>query len=257
MSGLLRVLKCNPNVHFDAVPADIVINSLLAVTAVSTSEEFRKGHQPIFNCIISNVRSIDYGKSCDVITLIVFISVFIPEWGLRTTMNHIKNYPTKKMVWLPSLTIVTSPVTFKLLFLLYHLVPAIFVDIGMQLKGSKIRFLPIYSKIYYFTQLLSHFLEHQWKFSNDNMLKVTSLMSDQDHRDFPCTGTGEKYDEYIESMVDGIRKYFFKENDADLLVARRKYRKLTNIRYIFFSLMFIFLVCSLYFILFQIKILLL
>lgn len=127
------------------------------------------------------------------------------------------------MVWYPNLTIVYSKFMFKLLFFLYHYVPAFFADIVLRFKGSKLSVVKIYSKIYYYIGLYNYFTDHSWVFSNDNMKQIFSRMSEEDHEEFPCTATADDFAPYVSNNMNGLRKYFFKETDEDLTAARRKY----------------------------------
>lgn len=153
---------------------------------------------------------------------------------------------------MPSVTIVSSQIAFKLLFFLYHYAPAFFIDIALKLKGSKIRLVPIYSKIYNSNQLLSFFVGNQWKFSDDNMQRVCSLMSERDHQDFFCRfeTSLKAYEEHVAKMIDGQRKYFFKESDEDLNEALTKLKKLKVLRYILVGILCgMVACCSLFFVL--------
>jgi Male sterility protein len=83
----------------------------------------------------------------------------------------------------------------------------------------------IYSKIFYHLGLYEYFMEHTWNFSNNNMQKVHSMMSQKDLKDFPLFSpeTGF-YEKYSLDSYHGIRKYLLKESDEDLIDARKKYR---------------------------------
>ena len=49
--GLMRVLRIHHNAHMDVVPADIVINSILAVSAAVSKKDYLP---KIFNCVSTN-----------------------------------------------------------------------------------------------------------------------------------------------------------------------------------------------------------
>lgn len=57
--GLLRVFRIHHKAHMDVVPADIVINSVIAVSAAIT----KNAHLPkIYNCISSNALCINFSN---------------------------------------------------------------------------------------------------------------------------------------------------------------------------------------------------
>lgn len=136
------------------------------------------------------------------------------------------------MIWKPTLSMVASRLEYNLLFLLYHYVPAFFIDIGLLLSGSKLRLMKIYSKIYYHLQFIIFFMGSTWKFNDTNIQKLYSSMSDDDHKDFPCRLT-TKYEQHSLNAAEGLRKYFFKESDEDLPKAQRKYKILRVVHVVF------------------------
>lgn len=57
--GLIRVLRIHHKAHLDIVPADVVINSVIAVSAAIS----KKAHLPkIYNCISSNTLSVKFSN---------------------------------------------------------------------------------------------------------------------------------------------------------------------------------------------------
>lgn len=128
------------------------------------------------------------------------------------------------MMWFPTITTTSSEIYFRFLFFLYHYVPAYFIDLGLRIKGSKTRLVPIYSKIFYLTKLLTYFAERTWIFQDGNRKKIFQLMSEADHRDFPLRTERHEFASIHEDAVLGFSKYFFKESDADRERARMKYK---------------------------------
>lgn len=150
------------------------------------------------------------------------------------------------MIWKPNISMATSHLQYKLLYFLYHYVPAFFIDIGLRLSGSKLRLMKVYSKIYYHLQFFSYFGCSTWKFSDTNMQQLYSFMSPDDHHHFPCTLTVDDYASHIQTTADGIRKFFFKDTDADSLAAQRKYQFLRKLHYILLLIIYSTLAYILY-----------
>lgn len=130
------------------------------------------------------------------------------------------------MFWVPSFTITSSHFFYKILFVIYHYIPAFFIDLVLKVTGSKRRFFKVYSKIFYHAQLYSYFDHRSWIFSDTNINRISSLLSEEDHRTFYCIPSSDEYELHAPKVVDGLRKYLFLENDDDLLEARRKFKKL-------------------------------
>lgn len=139
-------------------------------------------------------------------------------------MNNAEQFPTTKMIWYPTINATSSDFMFRVLFFLYHYVPALFYDIVLKVQGSKIRLIDIYSKVWFQFQLLNYFINFSWTFKDARMQKLYAAMDKKDHEDFPVIITPDDCEAHCHSGVNGLRKYFFKETDADLHVARRKYK---------------------------------
>jgi Male sterility protein len=93
----------------------------------------------------------------------------------------------------------------------------------LRFQGSKIRLFNIYSKVFYQCKLLEYFMSQTWDFEDINMQEIYHSMSKKDHEDFPVVIKSEDYEIHGVRGTEGLRKYFFKENDEDLKVAKRRY----------------------------------
>jgi alcohol-forming fatty acyl-CoA reductase len=132
------------------------------------------------------------------------------------------------MIWVPRFNGTSCTFMYRFYFVLYHYIPALFFDIALMIKGSNMRLFKVYAKVFYHTQLLDYFMQKSWKFDDINMRDLYRTMSKQDHADFPVIMKAEDYEPHAYRGTDGLRKYFFKENDDDLLIARKRY-KLFNV----------------------------
>ena len=128
------------------------------------------------------------------------------------------------MIWKPTINEVSSIFMYRVLFVLYHYIPAFFYDMVLKFQGSKTRMMDIYNKVYYETILLDFFASRTWKFNDINMRQLHRDMSKEDHDDFPLTLRAEDYEPHTKTTSDGFRKYFFKENDNDLKSALKLYK---------------------------------
>lgn len=178
---------------------------------------------------------VSYGLAYDQASDRVFtILAYLTE----TIINHLKTYPLAKMIWLPKMTVCSSQLMFRLLFFLYQYVPAFFIDIILHFKGSTFRLVPLYSKIFYYEKLLTYFAERTWKFHDDNRMKLEQAMSKTDELDFPFRIDPVEFQSMYESCTMGLSKYFFKETEEDLEMARRKYKILYIVYHSIFAVFY-------------------
>jgi alcohol-forming fatty acyl-CoA reductase len=143
------------------------------------------------------------------------------------------------MFWYPTITVTSSDAYFRLLFFLYHYIPAFFVDIVLRWKKSKHRLVEIYSKIFYQLKLFSYFGEHTWTFHDSNKNEIFDLMSEDDHKEFPVIATREgMLPLYTTSMI-GICEYFFKQTEEESQKARQKLRIFFFLHYAFLAVVYL------------------
>lgn len=136
-------------------------------------------------------------------------------------------FPTKRAVRLPKFPIiVNSKIMLRILFLFYNIIPAFLVDLFLKLSGSKpLNVMKITRDIFYFMNVCNYY-DKTFSFDCRNMLKVYNTMTPGDNFYFPCSMPMGGTENYIMKTIDGIRKYFLKETDADLVEARAKMKVL-------------------------------
>lgn len=154
--------------------------------------------------------------------------------------------PTKQMIWAPLYNETPSNFMYHIYFFLYHYVPAFFIDIALRLKGSKLRLVNVYSKIYFQTRLLEFFMSRTWEFENKNMRRMYKEMSEKDHEDFPVRLLEIDYEPHVTKGTEGLMKYFYKENEEDAEIARGRLKMFNALHssflIAFYSLLFYFLI---------------
>lgn len=133
-----------------------------------------------------------------------------------------RELPTRRMIWLPTFTAASTMLQFRILTILYHFLPAIFFDIFLKASKSKIRLKEIYRKVFYHSMLLQFFMSRSWKFNDVKIREIYRSMSAIDHEDFPVTMTSADYEKNGYQGIEGLLKYFFKEDQDDLKIARKR-----------------------------------
>ena len=142
------------------------------------------------------------------------------------------------MVWLPTNSTAKSELSFRFYFILYHCIPAFFIDIILKLKGSNIRLIPVYSKMYVHLNLMSYFSCRSWDFECKNKHEIYKKMSKTDHLDFPCQPNDQELVDMYPNAFSGLIKYFFMETDEDSIEAHKKCKKLKILHYCFLAVVY-------------------
>ncbi|KAK3917608.1 Fatty acyl-CoA reductase wat [Frankliniella fusca] len=197
--GLMRVLNVNGKRVADMVPVDMACNALLAAaweTAIMTPEE--RAAEPDGLPIYNYVSSVD-----NPVTWNDFMS---------HTSSVGERYPVQQAVWIWCLTLCPSKLPYLFLVALLHFLPAIIVDIVCFAIGSKFRAIPVYKKIYKFSEVISYFGLREWRFKNHHTSNLWRRLSPKDKEMFLFDIKQLDWKKYLTDYAFGMRLYMFKEN---------------------------------------------
>lgn len=116
--GVLRTIYANPDVVADLIPVDFVVNLMIA-SAYYTAEHHK--NLTIFNCCSGQLKPLTWQQFAD--------HLFI--YGFQK--------PVKALIWYPSISMDRSLFVHRLKVVLYHYLPAFFIDIAATLTRSKFK----------------------------------------------------------------------------------------------------------------------
>ncbi|XP_045467424.1 fatty acyl-CoA reductase wat-like [Harmonia axyridis] len=206
--GLLRVLLCDPEKTADLVPGDMCVSAL--ITAAWDTAQKHKGESntkeiPIYN-YVSMDNNITWGEYCNINSM----------YGYK--------YPSSKIVWIHNLSFTCNVYIYLILKLFYHLIPAIIFDLIGTLFFKNLGMLKMYKKIHKLSDVLTFFSLRQWKFSNDNIVKLWNKLDDTEKNLFFFDMKSLDLWAYYKTYVHGIRKYILKDSPDSLEAAKSKQR---------------------------------
>ncbi|KAK0176486.1 hypothetical protein PV328_000617 [Microctonus aethiopoides] len=243
--GLLHSLHCNSNNVADIIPADYVINniiaaawdigttwqskSLKALPAPQKNEEKKVEYKPpIYNTVTSVQNPV--------------------TWGDYMKYNEIYGLavPSIQSVWYYFFTLNQYLWIHNAYVLAFDMIPAVIVDTLARLTGRKPMLLATYKKIHKFSGVISYFCTQQWKFRNDNVLKLWGKMSPVDQKIFYFHVGGFKWSEYFYHHVRGLRVYLVHDSMSTLEKSRKKHYKLKVLHYTVATLLSLFLLWLVY-----------
>jgi alcohol-forming fatty acyl-CoA reductase len=197
--GIIHVTYHRSRYFVNIVPVDMTVNLILAATRARTNE--------IYNCVWQVTKKIEDHKA-----------IFLKD---------IRNHPVRQMIFYPSFTYTSSIIMFKFLMLFTSYLPAIMIDTILKLKGSSTRFVKIYNKVYYY-QMLYHYFTAHWHFQVDNSRRLFTDLSLEDQKEFPFDVKSDEFVDYIYNTNSSMRINYFKENEKDLIEARKKLKILKS-----------------------------
>ncbi|KAH1003292.1 hypothetical protein HUJ05_011219 [Dendroctonus ponderosae] len=211
--GLLRTLHCDARVNANIVPVDMCVNSLI-VSAWEVAARFQPGkprpggvpHAPSSPSLPAGPLELpvyNYGStSAQPIT-----------WGdFRTASRTFgMQYPTIKCAWYYSFHMYKHYALYYLASLLFHVIPALIVDVLLLCVGKAPRLLKAYKKIHKFTAVMSYFATQEWSIESTAIEKQQLAMSPQDRRLFFCDLKLLDWPEFFQSYCKGIRLYLLQD----------------------------------------------
>ncbi|XP_044763926.1 fatty acyl-CoA reductase wat-like isoform X2 [Coccinella septempunctata] len=220
--GLLRVLLCDPHKKADLVPVDMCVAALIAAAWDTAQKNKTRSPEdiPIYN-YVSMDNNMTWEEYCKINTM----------YGFK--------YPLSKCVWVHSLNFTRNVYMYMFLKLIYHLLPALLLDGVSTICFKNLGMLNMYRKIHKFSNVLSFFSTREWKFSNDNVIKLWNKLDDTERKLFFFDMKSLDLWAYYKTYFYGIRRYIMKDSVDSLEAAKRKQR--------IFAILHKILLVSLYF----------
>ncbi|KAM9771653.1 fatty acyl-CoA reductase 1 [Syngnathus typhle] len=219
--GILRTMRANNDAVADLIPVDVVINLTLAAgwyTAV---------HKPktalVYNCTTGAINPFHWGEI---------------EYHVMSTF---KRNPLEQAFRRPNANITSNYLIYQYWILVSHKFPALIYDLVLRLSGQKPQMMRIFNRLHKAISLLEYFSSQDWEWNSENISMLMSQMSPEDRKTFNFDVRQLNWPEYIENYCIGTKKYVLNEDMSDIPAARQHLRKLRNIRYIFNTLLVVFI----------------
>ncbi|XP_075170220.1 putative fatty acyl-CoA reductase CG8306 [Haematobia irritans] len=150
-AGILKSLYCSQEVRLDICPLDVNTKSLLYYTVRSykthTNATRPSSECPVYIC-----------SSC------THYPITLRE-SLQLVMNHRvwEETPLIKSLLLPGVHFTENEMMFRLMFFIYQMIPALFADLIVKLKGSDPVFLKIQRKVFITLDVMKPYMFHSYK----------------------------------------------------------------------------------------------
>lgn len=200
--GVVRRLPLADNLIYDYIPVDIVVNNL--IVAAYAVDRDRPQDVPVYHCTSSTCNPYRWEM-------------------LKGNINHyMHTYPIKSAVWYPYLRFLPSIFLYKLSALFVHLIPAYILDTITRLTGGRPILVRLHKNINKSLDLLEKFIFTEWKFHNDQTLRLHKSLSRDDQVQFNLDITSLNWEDYMVNVLIGVRKYLHKEPTKTLPKARSK-----------------------------------
>ncbi|XP_001664118.2 putative fatty acyl-CoA reductase CG5065 [Aedes aegypti] len=204
-AGILRTLFVSMDCHMNCIPADV---SIKAIIVAAWKKSFSaKNDLVIYNSAAEPDKAMGYK--------------FLYEES--DYFSH--RIPMLKMMWAPTGQATTNSTLFYLLFFLYQVIPAFFVDVVLRLCNMKPFLLKLQRSIFHAQNSLMYFTTHDWVFDTDNFRSLSKDLGEMDKIHFNIAYITQGLLEYCSLCMLGGRRYLFKESDDSIMVAFKRLKR--------------------------------
>eukprot|EP00092_Neocalanus_flemingeri_P036689 GFUD01039944.1.p1 GENE.GFUD01039944.1~~GFUD01039944.1.p1 ORF type:complete len:515 (+),score=130.04 GFUD01039944.1:51-1547(+) len=204
--GLLRTVYCKREKIADLVPVDIPINLAIAVAWKTASQP--SNAIPVYNCTSGSINPISWGQ-------------------LETlTLASIRKYPMERVLRYPGGSYNEYAWVHRICQIALHSAPAYLMDTVACVMGKKQVMMRLVEKMHKAQKAVEYFATNEWKWSNDNMIKLNLELTEVDKKTFNFDLSTLNWPDFIDDYVKGTRQYVFKEDLATLDEARRHSNKM-------------------------------
>lgn len=214
--GILRVMLVDGNKICDAIPVDIVANTIITCAwHVAYRNQSKKGgeirlsqgldpkSEPfVVNCITGQINPITWDE----------IRSLSQPWLLK--------YPTIEMFRYPGPIFVSNKVLHKILLTLEHDLPTYIIDFMFKILGLTPMLGPIYQKVHRTSAALNFFTTNEWIYRTENFQSLNEELSSEDQRKFLIDVKKIDWASYMENYVLGVRHYLLKESPSTIDAAK-------------------------------------
>ncbi|XP_052738718.1 fatty acyl-CoA reductase 1 [Bicyclus anynana] len=208
--GILRSLYTNPDLQADYMPVDICIKTFIAAAWARGTQKLKPTDEiEVYNVSQSHkIKGLSMGE--------------IVEVGKKI----IHEIPLEGMLWYAGGSLTTSKFVYNMKVLLYHLLPAILVDLVLRITGNKPMMVKIQRRIYIGNLAVQYFVLQQWTFTNNNIVELREKIKEEDRDHFYyLMETLDPY-EFFKNACIGGKEYILNEKMENLPKAKAHLKRM-------------------------------
>ncbi|KAK6633631.1 hypothetical protein RUM43_001220 [Polyplax serrata] len=199
--GVIRTMYCKQEGHADYLPVDIAVNAVLVVTwNFVTNKDYSRRY---FHFTSSEEIRISWEE------LILM--------GRKIT----EEIPLNGVVWYPGGSMKKSKLLHTICVILFHYIPAYFIDTLLFFLGYKPIMCRVQSRISKGFEVFEYYANNQWQFMNTHVYYARSVMNPKERERYKVDGLGLDIEQYFKSCILAARAYILNEAPETLPAARR------------------------------------
>nr|CAD7450123.1 unnamed protein product [Timema bartmani] len=136
------------------------------------------------------------------------------------------DYPLEYPLWYPGGSMKSNKLLHDVCVLLFHFLPAYFIDFLLMLLGKKPFMVKVQRRIQGGLQMLQYYTTKKFVFLNENLHALKRSMTLEDQSIFYMNVNELDWVSYTKTMLLGTREYCLKEDPSTLPYARIHMRRM-------------------------------
>ncbi|XP_035894046.1 fatty acyl-CoA reductase wat [Anopheles stephensi] len=209
VKGYVRVIRGNGHKKANLVPVDYCVNALL-VACFDVAERSigrRQQHDP------EPVESAEAWESPQLVPVYNYMYEQANlTWGrYMSSVSMGFDGWIKRLCWHHAYAIVSNRALFRVLSVCCHTVPAWLLDLVRRLRGKRPLYRRMVTKTNRFLETMAYFGLREWHIANENVVRLRTLLTPTEASMLEFDLSTIDWDEYFQSYIPGIRRYFLAE----------------------------------------------
>uniref|UniRef100_A0A146M6I1 Fatty acyl-CoA reductase n=2 Tax=Lygus hesperus TaxID=30085 RepID=A0A146M6I1_LYGHE len=196
--GVIRSMHCNAEYSAEVMPVDMAISGLLSIIQNICVNDAVTATVPVYNLTQGKTYPVNWGT--------------ILDEGKKCFYSN----PFEIMLWYPNGNTYKSKTIHDLNVIFFHWLPAYFIDFLLLIFGQKTFMLRVQRKVQDGLDVLQYFTTREWKFKNDQLLKMRSKMDPADRKIFNIEFESVSMIPYLTNCILGARHFILKEDPKSL-----------------------------------------
>ncbi|KAM3968447.1 putative fatty acyl-CoA reductase CG5065 [Aphomia sociella] len=223
--GVIRTMLCDGSLYAQVIPVDTAINGVIAIGMFEGTKKEKSPTIPVYNLNIGHQQPTTWGEV------------------LAIARRHGRKYPFEWPLWYPDGDITTNRTLHEFYRILFHIVPAYFIDFLMFILGQKRFMVRIQDRISQGLEVLQYFTMRPWIFPCPNFDAIQAKLNDEEKVIFNIDHKNNDREDYLIKCIEGGRRYCLKE-DVTKIDRNRTYNNFLFVLHYFAKLLFWLLILS-------------
>lgn len=216
--GVVRPLLTKPKLLMDIMPADYVVNNIIAAAWQTAKYKGSVKTKKVEKDEVSNIAIYNCVSSVD--------NYITTDYIIDKTVDTTHETPTNKAVWYPFVIKTKCYYYYLLLLHICYALPAQIIDFFFVINKRNAWVVQKLRNNAHIFDTLAYFTNNEWVFNNKNNMGLWNKLSQQDQILFKFNPINIDWEPYFAHYFKGIRVYVLKDSLETITAAQERLQKL-------------------------------